>query len=219
MPCGEKAGESLFYNKDKIVVLHNGLILDNFEYSKVARETIRDELGIDKKTLVLGHIGRFADVKNHTFILDVFKEYCKKHSDAVLVLVGDGVLLESMKQKTKTLGISDKVRFLGLRKDSNRVYSAMDVMIFPSLYEGIPLTLVEAQMNGLPIVASDKIDADVNVTGKINFLSLSRSAKEWASFIDKMEKNRYEDSKKLYGGEYDALNEIKKLEKQYEKNR
>lgn len=217
MACGEKAGESLFDNKRKTVILHNGIILDNYKFSNKNRKLMRDELGIGDNKLVIGHIGRFVSAKNHTFLLDIFSEYCKKNKDIVLVLVGEGTLLKDMKQKARNLGISSKVIFLGLRNDNIRLYSAMDVMIFPSLYEGVPLTLIEAQMNGLPILASDTIDSSVNVTGEIKFLSLAKSAEEWVDAVEKIDKKRYVSENNMYNSAYNMINEVKRLEKIYEK--
>lgn len=215
--CGEKAADALFDNKEKVVIINNGVVLSDFSFSSETRKRVRKELGVSDDATVIGHIGRFAKSKNHSFLLDVFQDYCKVDKDAILVLVGVGELFSSIKEKAKTMGIYEKIKFLGLRMDTNYVYNAMDIVLFPSLFEGMPTTLIEAQMNGLPIVASDVIDPNINIAGRIEFVSLKASVGEWVSILKKNSKGRYDGAKYFLGGRYDMANVVKKIEAYYER--
>ena len=132
-------------------------------------------MNIQKEDLVIGHIGRFTDAKNHPFIIDVFSEIIKINPQAILVLVGDGSTIKSIKDKANALNISDKVIFTGLRKDTSNLMSAIDFFIFPSKFEGFPVTLVEAQCSDLPCFVSDTISPEVIISDKVKFLSLKYS--------------------------------------------
>ena len=145
--CSKEAGKFLF-KKDKFEVIPNAIDLDKFCFDEKKRKKIRKELNIKDDEIVVGHIGRFCLQKNHDKLIDVFNEYQKK-CDSVLVLVGEGELLEQIKEKCKRLKIEKKVRFLGVRKDTDYLYSAFDIFVFPSIFEGLGIVLIEAQMSGL----------------------------------------------------------------------
>lgn len=165
--------------KGKAHILHNGIDLNVFHYDAEGAACVRQELGITAEQLVFGHIGRFMTQKNHTFLLDVFKEIKEKESKAVLLLVGKGELQEQLKQKAKDLEIADSVIFSGVRSDIPAVLSAMDVFVFPSLYEGMPNTVIEAQATGLPCVIADTITREADITGLVQYLPLG-DAMQWA---------------------------------------
>ena len=179
--------------KGKATILRNAVDLNVFHYDEVGRDRIRKEFNITEDKLVIGHIGRFMTQKNHTFLLDIFKEICVKNSNAVLMLVGKGELEQQIKDKINTLGLADKVVFAGVRADIPNLLSAMDVFVFPSFYEGMPNTVIEAQATGLPCVIADTITKEADITGLVNYLSLNDSAKVWAekalSIVEKVRKD------------------------------
>ena len=173
--CGDAAGKWLFGNRPHIVV-KNGIDLEHFKYDAEARKDIRTQLGIDD-CYVIGHIGRFTDQKNHEAILRIFDEYSKK-SNAKLLLVGNGPKEAQIRELVDQMEMGDRVIFYGTVKDTAPLYSAMDVFLFPSKFEGVPLTLIEAQANGLHCVISDKISNEVNLTPLIQVYPLDEE-KSW----------------------------------------
>lgn len=191
--CGEEAGKWLF-GKHPHVVIKNGIDLNRFAFDKEKGAAVRKQLDIDDKK-VIGHIGRFTDQKNHSYVLDVFKLYHEKDPDSVLLLVGDGPLEESIKNRAEEMGIADHVIFYGTTTDTPAFYSAMDYFIFPSKFEGVPLTLIEAQANGLPCLISNRISKEVIQTELITVLELN-DVNEWAEHIVPQKRDRTEQSRK-----------------------
>lgn len=173
-------GEKSIKNNE-ILFLKNGIPLDKYSFDAKSRNKIRAEIGIQDQ-LLIGHIGRFVKQKNHMQLLDIFREVLKQKRDAHLVFVGEGELEGLVKQKVHEYGLDDKVHFLGVRQDIPEILSAMDVFVFPSLYEGMPNTVIEAQANGLPCVISDKITSEVKLCDNISFVSLKENA-TWAKKI------------------------------------
>ncbi|MBQ4518412.1 MAG: glycosyltransferase family 1 protein [Clostridia bacterium] len=165
--------------KGRAHILHNAIDLSLFYFDTEKRASVRRELGIEEGRLVFGHIGRFMTQKNHGFLLDVFKTIKEKEPRALLLLVGKGELQEQLEQKAKDLDITDSVIFAGVRSDIPAVLSAMDVFVFPSLYEGMPNTVIEAQATGLPCVIADTITKEANITGLVQYLPLG-STEQWA---------------------------------------
>jgi glycosyltransferase involved in cell wall biosynthesis len=184
--CSKLACEWLFgkgsVERGEARVILNGIDSTLFVYNESVRKELRQEMGIDDK-FVIGHVGRFVNQKNHTFLLDIFAEVCKRRDDAVLLLIGIGELMDAMKEKAANLGIADKVRFVGFRDDRNRFMQAMDSFLFPSLYEGLSVVLVEAQASGLPVFASDSTTTETKYSTYMKFLSLELPASEWARVI------------------------------------
>lgn len=170
------------YASGAVDILHNAIDLDVYGYDEQGRADARAEFGISDGTLVLGHIGRFMTQKNHSFLLDVFAAYTEANPDSVLMLVGSGELESQIKKRAADLGISDKVIFTGVRSDVPALLSAMDVFVFPSLYEGMPNTVIEAQATGLPCVIADTITREADITGLVHYLPL-RDAAAWADYI------------------------------------
>lgn len=178
--CSKSAGEWL-YGHDDFEVILNGINAKQFVYSKEVREQVRDCEGIANK-LVFGHIGNFLPVKNHSFMLDIFASIVKQCPEAVLVFVGDGILRDTIEKKAEELGIIDSIRFLGVRKDTDKLLQAMDLFLFPSHYEGMPIALVEAQAAGLPCLISESITDDVILTDLVTKMQLpgENKAEEWS---------------------------------------
>ena len=139
--CTKHAGEWLFGKKiierKELNVINNAIDLKKFEFNEKTREDLREEFGIKEDTIVIGHIGRFMKQKNHDFLIDVFNELIKKNENSILMLIGQGPLLNDMKQKVRDLKIEDKVKFIGQVTDVEKYYNIMDIFLFPSIYEGL----------------------------------------------------------------------------------
>ncbi len=169
---------------EEALILKNAIDTEKFAFNKSYKEDLREKLGINSKHVV-GHIGRFALPKNHSFILDVFKELSKINDDCSLVLVGEGETENLIKQKVKELSLEEKVFFVDFQEDIFRYYSLFDLFLMPSLFEAFPITLIEAQANGLCSLVSDAVTQKSNITGLIEFMSLSETDKKWAEIANK----------------------------------
>ena len=132
---------------------------------------------------VIGHVGRFNPPKNHPFLIRVFAEVLKRDVSAILLLIGTGDGQQEIKTMVETLGITENVLFLGSRSDVPDLLQAMDVFVFPSLYEGLSLATVEAQSAGLPCVLSNQIPAECKMTNNVEFIPLTASPEIWADHI------------------------------------
>ncbi len=153
-------------------ILPNAIDIENFAYDPKLRNQIRKEFGFGNERVFL-HIGTFTLPKNHIFLLKTFKAYLKKDSHAKLLLVGDGVLKSKMEQYVEEHHLQGHVFFTGVRQDIKALLSGADVMLFPSLYEGLPLTLVEAQASGICILSSDQVSKECQLTDRISFLPIT----------------------------------------------
>lgn len=213
--CSKKAGEYMFGNK-RFLVWNNAINIENFLFDHSVRNEIRKELNLEDK-FVIGHIGRFCKQKNHKFIIEVFEEVLRKNKNSVLILAGKGELEDSIKELVKIKGIEDKVKFLGVRKDTSRLYMAMDCLLFPSLFEGLGIVAIEAQCSGLPVIASDVIPNEANVTSGFYKLSLSESIARWAEVVNifNSNANRNNEVEKVRQAGFDIKDMTKKLEKYY----
>lgn len=185
--CSIPAAEWMYGEKEaeNALILNNAVDTEKFSFSAESANEIRSEYGVKTKYLI-GHIGRFTMQKNHGFIVDTFNELCSFRDDCTLMLVGNGEFLESIKNKVKELNLSEKVVFVQFQKDIYKYYSALDLFIMPSLFEGFPITLVEAQANGLRSLVSDVVTKDCNLTGLVDFLPLGVGQKGWAEKISEM---------------------------------
>ena len=182
--CGEDAGNFMFGKKD-FTVINNGVDTEKFKFSEQDRDEIRKEFDVDRNTTVLTNVGAFFPVKNHSFLIDIFNEYLKINPKSLLLLIGEGLLKEKIELKAKNLNIESNVIFAGKRKDVNKIYSASDVYIMPSISEGLSMALCEAQVNGLKCFTSDGIDKKSNISGNVEFISLKKDEKYWAEYIFK----------------------------------
>ena len=221
MCCSELAGRWLFgnkeYDKGNVYLLNNAIDLDKFRYNESLRKKKRKELGIKDDTLVIGHLGRFVAQKNHTFLIDIFNEIHKKNNNSILLLAGQGPLMEDIKNKVKDLNLEDSVKFLGQRNDANELYQAFDVFLLPSLYEGLPVVGVEAQASGLLCYLSDDMTKETKVLDITKFMSLNNTPEEWAdNILDDVKKyKRIDTSKEMTAKNFNIKEEAKKLEEYY----
>lgn len=169
LSCSAEAAEWLFQNKVKETnILKNGIDFNKFKFSSLIRNSVRTINNISEDTFVVGHIGRFCTPKNHSFIIDIFSNLLKVEPNSLLILVGDGPLRPSIEEKVKQLNLSEKVKFIGVRNDVEHLLQAFDLFLFPSVYEGLPVTLIEAQGSGLPCLISDTITSEVDM--KLNLI-------------------------------------------------
>lgn len=184
--CSDYAARWMYGNRlvdeSRVYIMPNAVEAGKFEFSEEHRVSVRKELGIADDTFVVGHTGRFAKQKNHAFLIDIFAELKKRRRDSMLLLVGEGRLMPQIRQKCRKLGLEDSVIFTGARTDVYRLYSAMDVFCLPSYYEGMPVVLIEARMNGLPVIASDRVKAEPGYKN-ISSLPLGKR-KDWANVIE-----------------------------------
>lgn len=221
MCCSELAGRWLFENKEydsgNVYLLNNAIDLEKFKFDENIRETKRKELNISNDTLVIGHVGRFVEQKNHRFLIDVFNEIYKQNNNSILLLAGQGPLMEEIKEKVKKLGLEECVKFLGQRNDINELYQVFDVFCLPSLYEGLPVVGVEAQAAGLLCAFSNDMTKETKVLDTTEFLSLEKSGKEWADIIlEKLKTFRRVNTKKEISDKgFNIKDEGKKIEEYY----
>lgn len=221
MCCSELAGRWLFGNKEydngNVYRLNNAIDLDKFKYDEEKRKEKRKELNIEDSTLVIGHVGRFVEQKNHRFLIDIFNEVHRQKENSILLLAGQGPLMEEMKEKVKILGIEDSVKFLGQRNDINELYQAFDVFCLPSLYEGLPVVGVEAQATGLLCIFSDDMTKETKVLDTTEFLPLNQSVEVWEKHILKSFEvyTRKTNQTEIKNNGFDIRNEAKKLSDYY----
>lgn len=221
MCCSELAGRWLFgnkeYDKGNVYLLNNAIDLDKFKYNESLRKKKRKELSIKDNALVIGHIGRFVAQKNHDFLIDIFDEIHKKNNNSILLLAGQGPLMEDIKNKVKELNLEDSIKFLGQRNDANELYQAFDVFLLPSLYEGLPVVGVEAQAASLLCYLSDDMTKETKVLDITKFMSLNNTPEEWAdNILDDVKKyKRIDTSKEMTAKNFNIKEEAKKLEEYY----
>lgn len=221
--CSKLAGEWMFGKKRKFKVIHNAIDVDKFKFDKNIRDYMRKQLNIKDDQFVVGHVGRFSYQKNHLFLIDIFNEIVKIKPNAVLLLIGDAVVddnyLIETKQKVKRLGLDSNVKFLGLRKDTNRLYQAMDCFVLPSRFEGLPVVGIEAQTAGLSCFFADTITDELKITDLVDFIPLDKSLKFWAEkVIKKTNEERIDMSSIIQKAGYDIKYEVSKLENYYRSN-
>lgn len=174
MACGEAAGEWLFEEKP-FTVLHNAIAAEHFHFDGNKRAFARGEYGIPEDAFAVCHVGTFNEQKNQRFLIEAFALLLKNRPESVLMLVGEGDLEHACRERAKALGIEEKVKFLGSLPDVSAALSAADVFALPSLHEGLPLTLVEAQCAGLPCVVSDLVTRESKLTNLVSFCGIDRA--------------------------------------------
>ena len=213
--CGHEAGRWM-YGKYNFDVLNNSIDISSFRHFDKRVET-RNMLGIKTNELLFGHVGRFATEKNHIFLIDVFKAIHDKNNESKLLLIGDGHLRPSIEEKVHLLGLRDSVIFLQNRNDVNLLLTAIDMVIFPSLFEGLSFAMLEMQASSLRILASDKIPEEINITGEVYFKSIEDGPKDWADValsLSKYDRNNV-GIQKLRDKGFDIRDNVKTLENFY----
>ncbi|WP_342478829.1 glycosyltransferase [Paenibacillus sp. FSL H7-0350] len=219
LACAREAGIYLFGRKkfeSKGIVIKNGIETSKFLYDSNIRGKTRENLSIENK-FVVGNIGRLVDQKNQKYLLEIFQMVLKEIPDSILLIVGDGALRGCLEEKSKSLGIGSAVRFLGSRDDIKDLLQAMDVFVFPSLFEGLGIVLVEAQTSGLKCIVSNTIPREAGISNLIEFVDLNQRKEYWANLIiskkNEMERSNMEGIISKSG--YDIKSVVKKLERIY----
>jgi glycosyltransferase involved in cell wall biosynthesis len=199
-----------------ISVINNAIDTKKFIFEDLTRQRKRLELNVSDKILI-GHIGNFSEQKNHEFLIDIFYEIYKIQTKAHLILVGQGELEGKVKRKVESMGLTGHVSFLGKRSDINELLNAFDIFLFPSLYEGLPVVIVEAQSTGLKCIISDEISKEIAISSLVTFVELGRPASEWAKLVlDKLENySRGDMEYVIQENGYDIFQESKKLQDFY----
>lgn len=221
--CGADAAKWLYGERmvkaGKTVVLNNAIDLEKYAFSDKKRKQLRLEFGIDDQ-LVFGNIARFIYQKNHKLLMDIFANFHTKNPQSVLLLAGDGELMEETKAYCDRLGISDCVKFLGMRSDVCDLLSVMDVFLLSSISEGLALIMIEAQANGIPCVCSPYVTKELGLQANVQFVQKNdyENADAWCRTIEKtLSIGRLEDVAVLTQAGFDIRQEAKKLEKLYVK--
>lgn len=214
--CSEDAAK-LLGKRSNVRIMHNAIDCERFSFSTENRESIRRQFGVSDTELVIGHVGRFSEEKNHAFLISVFETLLEKHPDSKLVLVGDGPLKEQIENELGRSAISSKVILTGKRTDIPALLSAMDVFVLPSKYEGVPFAVVEAQASGLPCVISSTVTKKIE-SNLTTYIELTGDYQIWAEAIltaatSESDREHQETIRKLG---YDIKIESKKMQEYYE---
>ena len=214
LACSKAAGE-FAYGDAPFTVANNGIDVKKFVFDSQVREKTRRDLGVSDR-FVIGQLGRLVPVKNHEFTLKLFVEVLKSHSRSSLLIVGDGPLEQALKAKASELGIADKVIFTGNVRNPQDYLNAMDCMMLPSLFEGFPLTIVEAVCSGLPCFVSDTVTREVGISDLVKFISLKESLESAAkTVLTAKDAVRCSQTELLKALHYDAEELVKDMERRY----
>jgi len=185
--CSDLASKWAFgvetMNDGRVVFIPNGIDSDKFRFDDRTRDRLREELNI-ADCIVLGHVGRFAEAKNHSFLVDVFNDFHKEHNDSVLMLIGNGILMKQIKEKVNSYDLENEVLFMENRSNVGELLQAMDFFLFPSIYEGFPVSLIEAQAAGLKCLVSNRITRQVKITDSVKYLSIDEGTKVWVNALN-----------------------------------
>lgn len=210
--CSQVAGEWMF-GKRKFQIIYNGIDVAKFKANQLVRDSLREKYDL-KNDVVIGHVGRFHPVKNHKFVVDIVKNMSGSLPNIKLVFVGGGELEDEIKKYVKKCGIDKKVLFLGDRSDVHDIMQMFDVFVFPSLFEGFGIVLVEAQAAGIPCVASSNVPSETNITSHVYYESLDEPIDDWSSLLLKAANGgRYDESSRITESGFDMKTVTRKLEK------
>lgn len=215
--CSTEASNWLFGGNSlcgkKVTFIKNGIDLKNFEYSDEKSQNKRNELSISGKTVV-GHIGKFVPVKNHKFLTEIIAEMVKLNENTVAIFIGDGPLQNEIKDKAKALGVDKNIMFLGVREDISELLMCMDLFFMPSLYEGLPVSMIEVQATGTPALISDTISKEAKIKENVNFFSIEKTSAEWANkAFEVINAGKNYDNTALANAGYDIKETVKMYER------
>lgn len=224
LACGDEAARWLFgeemFDSGKVVIMQNAVLMEKYLFSEKNRQVIREKYGWGKRFIV-GHVGRFELQKNHEAVIEIFKHVQKRVPDALLCMVGDGVLRSHIEELVSFAGLQDNVFFAGNQENVSEFLSAMDVFLFPSLFEGVPFAMIEAQVNGLSCVMSDTISKEtVILSDQVKVLSLNMDYKIWADCICDFQEAKRVDECAIKEGvkkkHFDIIKEAERLKQLYQ---
>lgn len=215
LACADAAGKWMFQTND-FTVLNNAIDTSKYKYNEETNMQIRGKWNVPKDAIVVGHVGRFAPPKNHMFLISVFAEIVKRNEKAILLLVGDGELRSNAEEQVKMLGLEKQVIFAGQCSNVDELLQCMNVFVFPSIYEGLPVSLVEAQAAGLPCLISDKVPIECKKTDLVKQIGLQESKETWADEILKAAMcSKKDTSKEIIESGFDIVENAKWLENFY----
>lgn len=218
--CSDKAAEHLYgphYDKyEHYYSIPNAIDSEKYLFNKDIRKKIREQIGVKEGEFLCGHLGTFSAPKNHKFLIEVFAEIVKQKHESKLVCCGAGALMPMVKEQAKELGILDKIIFPGVVNNANEYLMAMDSFIFPSIFEGFGIAILEAEAAGVPVVMSDVVPSDIDLTTLVHRMSLSNSPKEWADKILSIKvTDRESYNSAISGTKYNIRETVKEFEKMY----
>jgi len=215
--CSDAAAKFMFGNTKNVRIIKNAIDISKFKFNEDFRAKIRNELNIGQNDFLIGHIGRFEAQKNHSFLVKIFKKVSEKLPNTKLILVGVGYTMDDTKKLVEDLGVRNKTIFYGKSNKTYEMYSAFDLFLFPSLFEGLPLVGIESQCNGLPILASTGISKEMQITDLVSWLNLSEKEDIWVEEIIKISQNltRNDYSVEIENSGYSIEKELPKLENIY----
>lgn len=218
--CSDLAARWLFgksnYMNGQVTVINNAIESEKFRYNESISRKYRSDFNIEKSSLIIGHIGSLSNAKNHIFLIDIFKAILDKGVNAKLVIVGEGPFEITITKKIKELKLDDSVILTGLRDDIPNLLSLFDILVFPSFYEGFPVTLVEAQASGLPCIISDTITSQVKITELVQYVSLNEKANYWAEkTLSYRNEKRTDFTSQIVNHGFDIKKEATKLQEFY----
>jgi len=215
--CSTEAAHFLFGKRCEYKQFNNTIEAERFIFNNAARYRIRNELCLPENAFVIGYVARFDKEKNHVFLIDVFKHILKENANAYLLLIGNGTLQSNIKEYVGNLDISKNVLFYGVTDKAHEFYSAMDVFVFPSMFEGLGLVGIEAQCAGLPVIASLNIPKAMQITPLVSWLDLKDGPEAWAEkVLEYSQPHERKDMTELITQNGYSINvECKKLEEEY----
>lgn len=222
--CSKEAGMWLFgpriCTSDKYLVLNNAIEVDRYTYSPDIRTKLRQEFRFTESDYVIGHVGRFEYQKNHDKLIDIFAAYRTRNTNAKLLLIGVGSLMEDIRNKVHDLGLESSVTFAEKRNDVPHLLSAMDIFVMPSRFEGLSIALVEAQASGLYCLTTNTVSPDSDVSGNVQFIDSKDSVTSWISCLDReftfpSIADRREPQNTIRANGFDAVTNIRSLESFY----
>lgn len=215
LACSDQAAEYMFPGKE-FVWVKNGIDVNKFDYNVSVRNEMRSQLVVENKT-VIGFVGNLRMQKNPFFVIDIFEQYHIRNKESVLLMIGEGKLEEELKRYAKDKHLMECVFFLGARKDIEKLYQAMDLFLFPSLFEGFGMVVVEAQTSGLPCIVSNTVPLQAKVTNLVKYLSVDDDSEQWAKEIEKSLSGFVREGKKaeIYSAGFDMARVAEIIEKYY----
>ena len=212
--CGQFAGKWMFGKNAKFYVLPNAIDAKQYSFSKIKRKKIRKDLGLSENVFLIGHVGRFSEVKNHKFLVELEKYLSLKNDNIYMLFVGQGELMGEIQRLVTEYKLDDKIFFLGLRKDIFDLMQAMDVFVLPSLYEGLPVSIIEAQASGLPCLISNHVPIDCAITNLVKQSELDIF--KWMDALMEIKGSQRRDTyNEIKNAHYDINDNARSLENYY----
>lgn len=215
MACSDVAGKWLFGDKP-FTIVHNAIEVEKFAFKEEERKLIREMYGVNDDEFLIGHVGRFDNQKNHSFLIDVFAEIAKTLPNCKLMLIGEGHLLQNVKEKARGMHLDKKIIFTGVQNNVHKFYNAFDLFVLPSLFEGLGIVAIEAEINGCPSLLSNQVPIAAKIADNVSFVSLNK--KIWVNSIllkINANKQRTKAAFDIYRSDYNISLEAQKLQNIY----